>query len=151
MSVVNSNIKALVASQALKVSEKSLGTAMERLSTGRRINSAADDAAGLAIGNKMATQIRSLNQAVRNANDGISMIQTAEGAAEGITNLLIRMRELSVQATNGTNSTSDKTALQSEFSSLQTEITRISDKTTWNGVALIGADAGSVAYQIGVD
>ena len=151
MSVVNSNIKALVASQALKASEKSLGTAMERLSTGKRINSAADDAAGLAIGNKMATQIRSLNQSVRNANDAISMIQTADGAAGGITHLLIRMRELAVQATNGTNSTSDKTALQTEFASLQTEITRISDKTTWNGVALIGADAGSVAYQIGID
>ena len=151
MSVVNSNIKALIANQALKINERSLGTAMERLSTGKRINGAADDAAGLAIGNRMGTQIRSLNQAVRNANDAISMIQTADGAAEGITNLLIRMRELTVQATNGTNSTSDKSSLQSEFASLQTEITRISDKTTWNGVALIGADAGSVAYQIGID
>lgn len=151
MFVVNSNIKALIASQALKISDRSLGTAMTQLSTGKRINGAADDAAGLAIGNKMSTQIRSLGQAVRNANDAISMIQTADGAAEGITNLLFRMRELAVQTANGTNSTADKTALQSEFSSLQTEITRISDKTTWNGVALIGADAGSMAYQIGVD
>jgi flagellin len=149
MSVVNSNIKALIASQAMLVSERSLGKAMTQLSTGKRINSASDDAAGLAISNKLGTQIRSLNQAVRNANDAVSMIQTADGAAEGITHLLIRMRELAVQATNGTNSTSDKTALQSEFSSLQSEITRISDKTTWNGLALIGADASATAFQIG--
>jgi flagellin len=151
MDSINTNLKALRAQNAMTVNNRQLNTAMSQLSTGLRVNSAADDAASLAIGNRMSTRVLSLNQTIRNANDGISMIQTADGAADGITNLLIRMRELVVQATNGTNSTSDKTALQTEFASLQTEITRISDKTTWNGVALIGADAGSVAYQIGID
>jgi flagellin len=151
MTVVNSNIKALIANQARIVNERSLNSAMTRLSTGKRINSAADDAAGLAISNKMTAQIRSLNQAVRNANDAMSMIQTADSAAGGISDVLFRMKELVVQATNGTNSTSDKTALQTEFLSLQTEITRISDKTTWNGTYFVGASAGEFTFQIGAD
>lgn len=151
MTVVNSNIKALIASQARAVTERSLNSAMVQLSTGKRINKASDDAAGLAISSRMTAQIRGMNQAVRNANDAISMMQTADAAAGGITDVLFRMRELSVQATNGTNSTADKTALQTEFASLQAEITRISDKTTWNGTYLIGASAGAVTFQIGAD
>ena len=150
MSVINTNINSLVAQQAGVTVTRSLGKAMEQLSTGKRINSAADDAAGLAISNKMTAQIRGLNQAVRNANDGISMIQTAEGSTKEITNMLQRMRELGVQALNGTNTADDKAALQSEFAQLQAEISRISDNTEWNGMKL-GADATAVNFQIGAN
>ena len=141
MSVINTNIKSLVAQNAATANNRSLSKAMEQLSTGKRINGAADDAAGLAISNKMTAQVRGLNQAVRNANDGISMIQTAEGATKEITNMLQRMRELAVQAANDTNATGDRSALAAEVTQLQEEITRIADNTTWNGMKLLDGSA----------
>ena len=150
MSVINTNIKSLIARQALTVNERNMANAMEQLSTGKRINSAADDAAGLSIASKLTSQIRGLNQAVRNANDGISMMQTAEGALNEVTNMFQRMRELAVQTANGTNSTNDKNALQAEFAELQSEITRIADSTEWNGVKILNASS-NVAYQIGAN
>lgn len=149
MTAINTNVKSLIAQQSLAVNNRSLTKTMEQLSTGKRINSAADDAAGLSISNKMTAQIRGLNQAVRNANDAISMVQTAEGALGEVTNMLQRMRELAVQSVNGTNSQADRTSLNSEYSQLSAEITRISDKTTWNGMAVGGADAGSYSFQAG--
>lgn len=149
MTTINTNVKSLIAQQALASNNRSLSKAMEQLSTGKRINSAADDAAGLAISNKMTAQIRSINQAVRNANDGMTMLQTADGALNEVTNMLQRMRELAIQSVNGTNSSADRTALDSEYTQLTNEITRISSKTTWNGTALIGASAGNVTLQIG--
>ena len=126
---------------------------MARLSTGHRINSASDDAAGLAIGNKMTTQIRSLNQAVRNANDGISMLQTADGASTQMVSMLVRMRELAIQSANDTNDSDGKTALQEEFSGLQTQIGNIITNTSWNGMKLLDGDAadssGDVSFQVG--
>jgi len=151
MTVINTNVKSLIAQQALTVNNRGLSKAMEQLSTGKRINSAADDAAGLAISNKMTAQVRGLNQAVRNANDAISMVQTAEGALNEVTNMLQRMRELAVQSINGTNSGSDRTSLESEYDQLSAEIQRISDKTTWNGMAIAGADATAYSFQIGAD
>jgi flagellin len=159
MSVINTNVKSLVAQNAMTVNNRSLDKAMQQLSTGKRINTAADDAAGLAIGNKMTAQIRGLNQAVRNANDGISMLQTAEGATQEITNMLQRMRELAVQAANDTYQASDRSALNAEVESLSDEITRIADNTEWNGMKLfsgLGAasggigSAGVVTLQVGI-
>lgn len=115
MSVINTNVNALVAQGALSKVDRQMSTAMERLSTGSRINSAKDDAAGLAISNRMTAQIRGLNQAVRNSNDAISMLQTADGATVEITNMLQRMRELSVQAANDTNGDDDRTYLDLEY------------------------------------
>ena len=151
MSVINTNVKSLIAQQALTVNNRSMAKTMEQLSTGKRINSAADDAAGLSISNKMTSQIRGLNMAVRNANDAISMIQTAEGALDEVTNMLQRMRELAVQSVNGTNSQADRTSLNAEYEALDAEISRISDKTTWNGVTLLGANAvsNSTLFQVG--
>jgi flagellin len=117
----------------LAINDRALSTAMEQLSTGKRINSAKDDAAGMAISSRMTAQIRGLDQAVRNANDGISLLQTADGAMEEVSNMLQRMRELSVQSLNGTNGTTDTTALSDEFDSLAEEIVRINDETKWNG------------------
>ncbi len=158
MSVINTNVKSLVAQNALTVNNRSLSKAMEQLSTGRRINSAGDDAAGLAISNKMTAQIRGLNQAVRNANDGISLLQTAEGATQEITNMLQRMRELAVQAANDTYSTADRSALQLEYDELADEITRISDNTKWNNMEIFKTSAstaigsaGVVKFQVGID
>ena len=133
MSVINTNVKSLVASSTLAINDRALSTAMEQLSTGKRINSAKDDAAGMAISSRMTAQIRGLDQAVRNANDGISLLQTADGAMEEVSNMLQRMRELSVQSLNGTNGALDTTALSDEFDSLAEEITRINDETKWNG------------------
>jgi len=149
MTVINTNVQSLIAQQSLTVNNRGLSKAMEQLSTGKRINSAADDAAGLAISDKMTAQIRGLNQAVRNANDGISMLQTVEGSLTEVTNMLQRMRELAVQAVNGSNSSTDRTALNNEYSQLSTEITRISDKTTWNGMEVVGSAAGAISFQIG--
>jgi len=118
MSVINTNVKSLVAQNALTVNNRSLSKSMEQLSTGKRINTAADDAAGLAISNKMTSQIRGLNQAVRNANDGITMIQTAEGATQEISNMLQRMRELAVQGANDTYSADDRAAIGKEYDQL---------------------------------
>jgi len=151
MTVINTNVKSLIAQQALTVNNRGLSKAMEQLSTGKRINSAADDAAGLAISNKMTAQVRGLNQAVRNANDAISMVQTAEGALNEVTNMLQRMRELAVQAANDTYSTADREAIQAEFVQLQKEISRISDNTEWNGMKVLGSSAGNYAYQIGAN
>jgi flagellin len=122
---------------------------MERLSSGQRINSAADDSAGLAIRDKMTSQIQGLNQAVRNANDAISFMQTAEGALEETTNILHRMRSIAVQAVNDTNSSSDRTSLNNEISKLQAEITRISDTTTFNDKNLINGTMTNSQFQIG--
>ena len=135
MSVINTNVKSLVAQNALSVNNRSLSKTMEQLSTGKRINSAADDAAGLAIGNKMTAQIRGLNQAVRNANDGISMLQTAEGATQEITNMLQRMRELAVQAANDTYSEDDRTAIGDEIGQLEDEIDRKAYETVYGDMA----------------
>jgi flagellin len=153
-SVINTNVKSLVAQNALSVNNRSLSKAMEQLSTGKRINSAADDAAGLAISNKMTAQIRGLNQAIRNANDGISVAQTAEGATQEITNMLQRMRELAVQAANDSNSSADRTALQAEVTELIDEIDRIATDTMFNKTALLTGSAGTsgvLTFQIGAN
>ncbi|KEQ16338.1 flagellin [Endozoicomonas numazuensis] len=136
---VNSNIASLNAQRNLTTSQSMLQTAMQRLSSGLRINSAKDDAAGLQISNKMTTQIRGLSVAIKNANDGISLAQTAEGAMQEITNSLQRMRELALQAANGTYATADRTSLNAEFTALQSEITRISSTTEFNGQTLLNA------------
>jgi flagellin len=151
MTVINTNINSLVTQNALVKNNRQLSTAMEMLSTGKRINSAKDDAAGLAISNKMTSQIRGLDQAVRNANDGISMIQTAEGATIEVTNMLQRMRELAVQASNATYSSADKDSLKQEFIELKSEIKRIADNTEWNGMKFIGSTATSLQFQVGAN
>jgi len=155
MSFINTNVKSLVAQNAMTVNGRAMNKAMEQLSTGSRINTAADDAAGLAISNKMTAQIRGLNQAVRNANDGISMIQTAEGATKEITNMLQRMRELAVQAANDTNTTDDRAALAKENDQLAEEITRIASNTSWNGMALFDGTsvgtAGKASFMVGAN
>jgi flagellin len=148
VTVINTNVSATLASNAVSRNERAMSTAMERLSTGKRINSAADDAAGLAIASRMSSQVNSLEQAARNANDAISMVQTVEGAGKEIVNILTRMKELATQAATGTLSTSDKTALNQEFTELESEITRIETNTKWNTYALLdGAD--TVTVQVG--
>jgi flagellin len=137
MSVINTNIKSLVSQNALNKNNDALASAMQQLSTGKRINSAADDAAGLAISSRMTSQIRGLDQAVRNANDGISLLQTAEGALIEVTNMMHRMRELSVQAANDTNTASDRTSLNLEYGQLMQEINRIAQNTQWNGMSIM--------------
>lgn len=149
MTTINTNIQALEARQALVSNDRQLGRSMNELATGRRINSAADDAAGLAVGNKLHTRAISLAQAVRNSLDGVSMLQTADGAAEGITQMLQRMRELAVQAGNGTNSSADRTALDTEYGALRTQINQITSRTEWNGMKLIGGDRATTQFQVG--
>lgn len=152
MSVVNSNISAVVAQRAMAINQRDLTTAMTRLSTGQRVNGSADDAAGIAIGNKMGTRISSLNMAVRNANEGISLLQSADGAAGTLSDMLFRMRELAIQSGNDTNSTSDRSALQAEVSALQGQITNILSNTEWNGMKTLKGEAGSsgsVSFQVG--
>ncbi len=154
MATINTNMTASIAANALTRNERSMTATMERLSTGLRINSAKDDAAGLAITSKMTSQINGLNQAVRNANDAISMIQVGEGALKEVTNMLQRMRELAIQASSDSNTTNDRTALNNEFTQLRDEISRISSNTQWNGAALFAA--GSTAssdkvFQIGAN
>ena len=151
MSVVNTNIGALNAQKALDINTRHLTKAMGQLSTGQRVISAADDAAGLAIGNKMTSQIRSLNAAVRNANDGISMLQTADGATGQMTDMLIRMRELAIQSANDTNDQDGRDALQLEFAALQEEIGNTITNTTWNGMKVLEAEPGSgtAKFQVG--
>ena len=151
MTVINTNISALNARAALASNARGLEEAMSQLSTGKRINSANDDAAGLAISAKFTSQIRGLNQAVRNANDGISMLQTAEGATNEITNMLQRMRELAVQAANDTYSDADRTALNSEFTALRTEIARVASTTQWNGLSVLDGSRGTIKLQIGAN
>ena len=153
MPVINTNVAATITSNALAKNERAMGQAMERLSTGQRINSAADDAAGLAISSKMTSQVRGLDQAVRNGNDAISMIQTADGALIEVSNMLQRMRELAVQAATGTNSPTDKAALQTEFAELRKQIDSIATGTTWNGENVFGQTATSVSkdFQVGAN
>ena len=150
MTVINTNIAASVTANAMKENQRTMENTMERLATGRRINSASDDAAGLAIGSKMESQIRGLNQAVRNANDGISMIQTADGAAIEISDMLQRMRELAVQAQNGTNASADLINLNKEFASLATEVDRVASDTTYNNVNVLSGK-GNVTFNVGAD
>jgi len=149
MSVINTNVASLNAQRHLGSTQSLLNTAMERLSSGLRINSARDDAAGLAISDRMTSQIRGLNQAMRNANDGISLAQTAEGALSESTNILQRMRELSIQSANGSNSAADRNALQAEISQLQAELTRIADTTSFGGKNLFDGTFGQTSFQVG--
>jgi flagellin len=149
MSVINTNIKSLISQNALTRNARDVANSMQQLSTGKRINSAADDAAGLAISNKMTSQIRGLNQAIRNANDGISMLQTAEGATQEITNMLQRMRELAIQASNDTYSADDRAALDTEIVELEAEITRIAKNTKWNNMSILDNPSEKV-LQVGI-
>ncbi len=148
---INTNVASLNAQRNLSGTTNSLNTSLQRLSTGLRINSAKDDAAGLAISERMTSQIRGLNQAVRNSNDAISMAQTAEGAMQEVTNILQRMRELSVQSANDTNTATDRVALQSEVTQLQSELNRISETTTFNGKNLLDGTLSSQSFQVGAD
>ena len=142
MSVINTNVKALYTQAAMKTTDRASSIAMQQLSTGKRINSAKDDAAGLAISTRMTQQIRSLNQAMRNAGDAVSLIQTAEGATSQITNMLQRMRELSIQAINDTNASDQRGYLDLEFQQLKQEIVRIADTTEWNGFPILNGTTG---------
>lgn len=159
MSVINTNVKSLVAQNALTVNNRSLSTSMEQLSTGKRINSAQDDAAGFAIAQKMTAQTRGLNQAVRNAGDAISLVQTAEGALVEVNNMLQRMRELSVQSATDSNVATDKQALHNEFNQLRLEINRVATNTQWNGRNILdqgytgngAANPGLYKFQVGAN
>jgi len=150
MTVINTNVASLNAQAAISTNARGLSKAMQQLSTGRRINSASDDAAGLAISDKLTSQIRGLNQAIRNANDGISMLQTAEGATTEITNMLQRMRELAVQSANDTNGVSERSALNVEFDQLRTEINRIAGTTQYNGFNILDGGAATGGLTSGV-
>lgn len=156
MTTINTNIAAMTAANSIKTNDRSMSVAMERLSTGLRINSASDDAAGLAIATKMTSQIRGLDAAARNANDAISMIQVADGAASEITDMLQRMRELTVQSSNGVNSTADKANLDQEFVQLAQAIDKIAETTEFNGRKILNGDAdgagdSTVTFQIGAN
>ena len=148
---INTNVASLNAQRNLNTSQTSLSTSMQRLSSGLRVNSAKDDAAGLAIAERMNAQIRGMNVAIRNANDGISLAQTAEGALATITDALQRMRELAVQSINGSNGAGDRANLDAEFQQLSSEITRIATQTKFNGLAIIDADAGTQTFQVGAN
>ena len=148
MPVINTNTNAAYAQDALKVNSKVMTTAMQQLATGNRINAAKDDAAGLSISQNMTSQVRGLNQAVRNLNDGVNLLQTADGGLVETSNMLQRMRELAVQSSNSTNSTSQRLYLNNEFLSLTTEINRIASGTTWNNANLYGT---SLVFQAGMN
>jgi flagellin len=143
MTVINTNTSSMIARDAINRNDRAMSQAMERLSTGSRINSAKDDAAGLAIADRMSAQVSGLNMAVRNANDAISMLQTIEGATKEITNMLGRMRELAVQSASGTYTDTDRTALDLEFGALMDEISRIAKNTEWNGQAVLKGNIGT--------
>ncbi len=157
MTVINTNTSALRAQNGSRLANQALGTAMERLSSGKRINSSKDDAAGLAIASKMTSQIRGMNQAIRNANDGISFSQTAEGALGEVTNMLQRVRELAVQSASGTYSTEDRTNLNAEVTELKAQITSVLATTEFNGTRIFNsgsgstytAQAGNISIQVG--
>jgi len=155
MAVVNTNVNATIAQNALVRNERQMNTAMERLSTGQRINGAKDDAAGLAISSRMTSQIRGLEVGIRNANDAISMISTADGALIEVTNMLQRMRELALQSSNGTTTSADRDYLSTEYVNLLTEIDRIADNTQWNGGNILNGQANgtssTVAFQVGAN
>ena len=150
-STINTNIPSMSAQRSLSNTQNSLAVSMARLSSGLRVNSAKDDAAGLAIAERMTSQVRGMNVAMRNANDGISMAQTAEGALGKTGEILQRMRELAVQSSNATNSTSDKASLDSEFGELAKEVQRVFASTTFNGRKIIGDDAGPQIFQVGAN
>jgi flagellin len=149
--VINTNLASLNAQRNLSTSQNSLNTSIQRLSSGLRVNSAKDDAAGLSIATRMDAQVRGMNVAIRNANDGISLAQTAEGGLATITDALQRMRELAVQASNGTNGTDDLANLDTEFQQLSEEITRIADTTAFNGKFILAGDAGAQTFQVGAN
>ena len=151
MTYIGTNVAAIRSQNGINKATMGLNTAMERLSTGKRINSAKDDAAGLAISSRMTSQVRGLSAAMRNANDGISLAQTAEGAMGEIGNMLQRMRELAVQSANGTLSTSDRSALQSEVTELSAQIGDIANRTTFNGTKLIDGTATALTLQTGMN
>ncbi len=148
---INSNVASLNAQRNLANVSDRLGSSFERLSSGLRINRAADDAAGLAISERMRADVRSFQQASRNANDGISLVQTAEGSLDEVNSLLTRMRELSVQASNGTLSDGDKDALDTEFQELISEVDRISAASEFNGISLLDGNTTSISLQVGAD
>ena len=143
MSTINTNVSALGAQNAMKVNARNMSATMEQLSTGSRVNSAKDDAAGLAIGPNMTAQIRGLNQAVRNLNDGVNLLQTAEGALVETTNMLQRMRELAVQSASATYSNTQRGYLATEFNALGSQIDKIASETTWNGYTVLTGTTGS--------
>ncbi|MCU0937395.1 MAG: hypothetical protein MUF66_15400, partial [Gammaproteobacteria bacterium] len=149
--VVNTNIMSLNAQRNLNQSQSALSTSLQRLSSGLRLNSAKDDAAGLAISERFTTQIRGLNQAARNANDGISLAQTAEGALAEITNNLQRIRELAVQSANATNSASDRAALDAEVQQRLAEVDRIASQTSFNSQKILDGTFGSASFQVGAN
>ncbi|MFY7866153.1 flagellin [Roseateles sp.] len=149
--IINSNIASLNAQRNVATSQGSLAISMQRLSSGMRVNSAKDDAAGLAIAERMSAQVRGMNVAVRNANDGISLAQTAEGALGKVADSLQRMRELGVQARNATNTTQDLDSIGKEFAELGKEIQRVLGGTTFNGTAILGGGAGAKVFQVGAN
>ncbi len=151
MTVINTNIAASITANSMKTNARAMETSMERLSTGKRINSASDDAAGLGIDTRMTSQIRGLQQAARGANDGIALLQTADGAASEVNNMLQRMRELAVQAQSGTLAADDLTNLNQEFAALANEIDRVATDTTFNNKAIIGGAAGAIKISVGAD
>jgi flagellin len=151
MTVINTNTAATISANALTKNERAMSQAMERLSTGQRINSAADDAAGLAISSKMTSQINGLNMAVKNANDAISMVKTVDGAVIEITSMLQRMRELAVQAASDTNTNADQDSLDLEFQQLDDEIDRIATNTQWNGTKVLDGSLGAINFQVGAN
>jgi len=148
MTAINTNVKSLVAQNVMSVNGRDQDSAMQKLSTGLRINSASDDAAGMAIASRMTSQIKGLDQAVRNANDGISMLQTADAALSTVSNMMQRQHELAVQYNNATYSDADKTALEAEFDTLGTEITRITTATKWAGQSLFTNAADDRKIQV---
>jgi len=149
--IVNTNIVSLNAQRNLNTSQSSLATSMQRLSSGLRVNSAKDDAAGLAIAERMGAQVRGMNVAIRNANDAISLAQTAEGASGKVGDMLQRMRELAVQSANATNGTSDRISLDQEFQALADEIDRTLTTTKFNGLSILAANAGTQGFQVGAN
>lgn len=150
-STINTNISAMSAQRYLAATQNTLAVSMARLSSGLRVNSAKDDAAGLAIAERMTSQVRGMNVGVRNANDGISMAQTAEGALGKVGEIFQRMRELAVQSSNASNSNSDKTSMDTEFGELAKEVQRIFSNTTFNGRKIISTDAGAQIFQVGAN
>ena len=146
---INTNLVSLNTQRNLAATSGSLATSIQRLSSGLRVNSAKDDAAGLAIADRMNSQVRGMNVAIRNANDGISLTQTADGALAGVGDMMQRMRELAVQSTNSTNGTDDRGNLDQEFQQLADEVDRVLQGTKFNGKAVLGADATSLSFQVG--
>jgi len=149
--IINTNLLSLNAQRNTNMAQSSLATSMQRLSSGLRVNSARDDAAGLAIAERMSSQVKGFNVAIRNANDGISLAQTAEGALGKVNDMLQRMRELAVQSANGTNNDTDRVALNNEFTQLQSEITRLSSNTTFNGQKIINNSSADFNFQVGAN